>query len=739
MRRKCFLGDKDRGKLSDGIYKVRAVIVFFCVLLSVIVGKTDRVTAETVKITFTEEEKEYIENAGEITIAFIPNRYPLSGETEDGGIEGITVDIIRLIEERSGLSFRYVMMPTGVRATEYLGEHPKDMIAGVLAENKEFVNDKYLLAENIYSDDVALVCKLGMNYDIDAGDAAYKLAIPRSYAALEYYVKEHYPQFEVICCDSSRDAVKMVESGKADMAAQNVRVLEPILSSPHFEDITVVPTFFMKEHTSIVSLNTEENRMLTEIINKCIDSISETEISQFTVDHTVANVYRMTWEDGLYKFRYPLIAIAVLVLAIILLMYVLHISRKRNYLRLETKNKELAGAVERADRANAVKGEFLAKMSHEIRTPMNTIMTLTALARKQQQLPEKVKEDLEKIQVSGKLLLSIINDVLDMSAIEMQKMKLTKEMFDIQELVSSIATVYEAECTQKDIRFRLSMQIEDVYLLGDAIRVQQILMNLLSNACKFTSAGGEISVCVKENGVQGQSVCYQFEVIDNGEGMTEEMQQRLFLPFEQEEADTCHKYGGSGLGLAIVKNLVELMQGTISCESKKWEGTTFKVILPFEPAPQELYQEVLRKKTGDGASAETGEISYDFGGKTVLVAEDTEMNADITRDLLELVNLKTVWAKDGAEAVELFETSAEGEFVAILMDVHMPRMNGYEAAETIRASKHPQAKSIPVFAMTANAFEEDVAAAKAAGMDAHVAKPVDIDLLYGLLAKFLQK
>lgn len=740
MRRDIFLyGRKNCSRWSDSIYKRYAVIVFLCVLFVMIAGQTEKTAAEPVKIVFTEEEKEFIKNTKEITIAFIPNRSPLSSENEDGEIHGITVDIVKLIEERSGLSFHYEMLKTGQRSVEYLSEHPNNMIAGVISENKEFADGRYLLTEELYSDDVALVCKEGMAYDIDAGENTYKLAIPRSYAALEYYVKEKYPQFEIILCDTTRESVAMVERGEADVAAQNVRVLEPILSDPHFENITVVPTFFMKEHMTIVSLASEENQVLVGILNKCIDTISETEISQFTVDHTVSSIYHMTWKDVFYKYRYPIIAIIILINAVFLLMWALHISRKRYYLNLEEKNKELAEAVERADKASAAKSKFLARMSHEIRTPMNAILTLTTLAIKKKEAPEELKQDLEKIQISGKLLLSLINDVLDVSAIEMEKLKLVHEVFDLRELVSSVATVYEEQCRQKGIRFYLEMQIKDVFVVGDAVRLQQILMNLLSNSYKFTQEGGEIDILVNETREEEKDACYTFTITDTGEGMTEEMQQRLFLPFEQEEAGTYHKYGGSGLGLSIVKNLTELMQGTVICESEKGKGSTFTVKLPFEIAPEELQTEMQKKKVEEKQQAETAEQEYDFGGKTILLAEDTEMNAEITIDLLELVNLKTVWAKDGEEAVHLFEVSEEGTFSVILMDVNMPRMNGYEAAKAIRASKHPEGKIIPIFAMTANSFEEDVTAAKEAGMNVHIAKPVDISLLYRLLAKFLQK
>lgn len=685
------------------------------------------------ELLFTGEETEYIAEADAIKVAFLPSRKPLSYLDEEGEPAGITVDILRLLEERSGLDFEFVMMPAGMRVPDYLEEHPDVLIAGVLADNPLFHKEPYLLTDVFYADDVALACLNGKEYDINAKNQDYKLVIPKSYLALEDYIRNNYPQFEIIECTTTQECLDMVLKGNADFAAQNVNVIKPYLSNPHYEKFTIVPTFFMEENAAAVSLDTEENRILMGILDKCIATIDQKEISQFVVDETVANGYRLTWRDMLYKFRYPLVAVGILLFAVLLLMFALRILRKRNYRRLEEKNRQLADAVAQANRANLAKSQFLARMSHEIRTPMNAIVGLTTLARHHKNEPEEIEAYLDKIETSSKVLLNIINDVLDMSAIESDKLKIAQTPFSLQEILHSIATVYQTQCRQKGVAFLLNVSdIPGGRLLGDGMRLNQVLMNLVSNAYKFTPEGGKITVTVKDAGEQEGKDYYKFIVEDTGEGMTQEMLGRLFLPFEQEEAETAQRHGGSGLGLSIAKNLVELMGGSISCQSEKGKGTTFTAALPF------LREEIEEAPSGEPCLKEesgNAETAYDFTGKRVLMAEDTEMNADIAIELLGLVHMEVDHAWNGREAVERFTAAEPGTYVAILMDVQMPEMNGYEAAKAIRASGHRDAAAIPIYAMTANAFTEDVSAALNAGMNGHIAKPIDTIALYEILKK----
>lgn len=816
------------------------------------------------EVLLTREESEYVKQAKPIQMAVIPNRAPYSSVDEEGNLAGITLDILGLLQERSGLQFQFDMMPAGMTTKEYLEAHPDAMVGGVMVDNPLFQNEDYLISAAFVTDDVGLVCRRGMKYSLDAPEASYILAIPRSYTALKAYIQNHYPQFQIIEAEKSADCMQMVMNHEADFMSQNVNVIRPLLANPHYEKLTILPTFFMEEPMGIISNNTGDNQILIGIMDKCIGTITDKEISQITVNHTVANSYKPSMGDMIYKFRMPLLAIGFLIFICMVIMIAFILYRKESFNKLEIKNKQLADAVAQADNANQAKSAFLTRMSHEIRTPMNAIVGITTIAKHYKDDPIKVEEYLGKIEVASKVLLNIINDVLDMSAIESNKIKIGKKPFDLKSILTEIATIYYAQCRQKGVVFEMdTAQIRHEKLIGDGLRINQVLLNLMSNAYKFTPKGGKISILVKELSENDGKVFFEFKVIDTGEGMTEEMQQRLFKPFEQEESATAQRYGGSGLGLSIAKNLVEMMHGSISATSRKGVGTTFTVSVPFQvdkeaisDTPQLLeqtdikgihalivdddqetreYTSVILDRIGvpyelakDGKEAleklqlareegrhfdicfidwkmpglsgidvtreirktyekdllviivsafDTTEIKgdavkagadmfitkplfqssvfnvlmklsggqyvrqtaaeeeYDFGGKKVLLAEDTQFNAEVAIELLNIVNMKVDCAQNGEIAVHMFDTSEPGTYEAILMDVQMPVMDGYEATRAIRALSRPDAKTIPIIAMTANAFTEDVSAALNAGMNDHIAKPIDTQILYSTLKK----
>jgi signal transduction histidine kinase/CheY-like chemotaxis protein/ABC-type amino acid transport substrate-binding protein len=529
----------------------------------------------------------------------------------------------------------------------------------------------------------------------------------------------------------------------------------------------------------------------------------------------------------------------------------------------EQKQKQvLSDALVNAESASAAKGSFLSKMSHEIRTPLNAIIGYINMAKEADGDQTKIVHYVDSSELAAKHLLSVINDVLDMSSIESGRMKIADEPFDIKVLLSTISSIYYAQAQSRKIDFKVvikSLNYERFY--GDSLRVNQVLMNLLSNSMKFTSDGGKITLTVKEkDGLKGTSNL-TFEVKDTGKGMSKEFLSRIFTPFEQESSSTARLYGGSGLGLSITKNLVNLMGGSIKVKSQEGVGSEFTVTLPFkvdssslprednkpldfsklralvvddEENEREYAKSILERLkikadvVSDGSSAiskilvrEEGGHPYDFclmdwhmpgedgieiskkireqsssklpiimltayeadairdeakasgvnlvvskplfestlfdllvnmygsydkvevqekddfsfAGVHVLLAEDNDMNLEIATDMLQKRGVNVTSARDGTQVVDLFLKSKPGTYQAILMDIQMPRMDGYEATKAIRVSSHPEAKNIPIIAMTADAFTSDVAACLASGMNDHVAKPIDKNRLFHVLGE----
>lgn len=393
--------------------------------------------------------------------------------------------------------------------------------------------------------------------------------------------------------------------------------------------------------------------------------------------------------------------------------------------QLETAKKAAEEAFHIAEEANRSKSQFLSNMSHDMRTPMNAIVGFTTLMEKAAGDPEKVKEYTRKIGFSSQHLLGLINDVLDMSKIEAGRMKLAPEEEDIEEIIRNIEILVRPQAMAKEQKFDVLMgDITYKTVMVDKLRLNQVILNLLSNAVKYTPQGGHICLTVEELPQRNQGYAnYRICVEDNGYGISEEYLQNVFQVFTREEDVRINKIQGSGLGLAITKNLVNLMGGTISVKSKKGEGSAFTLELEFC-----ISEKLVWNQPGDLTPGEMSS-NHIFEGMHVLIAEDNEINAEIISELLKIEGAVYETCENGQEAVKIFESSEEGEIHLILMDIQMPVMNGYEAARAIRQSGHPGAEKIPIIAMTANAFVEDIHDALEAGMNAHVAKPVDMQIL----------
>ncbi len=393
-------------------------------------------------------------------------------------------------------------------------------------------------------------------------------------------------------------------------------------------------------------------------------------------------------------------------------------------------NRALAEALTRAEEANAAKTAFLSSMSHEIRTPMNAIIGLDNIVLHDTSISQSTREDLQKIGSSAQHLLSLINDILDMSRIESGRMELKAEEFSFHEMLEQINTIIGGQCDDKGLAYQTQVIGDtDEYFVGDDLRLRQVVINVLGNAVKFTDAPGTVTFTVEQRDQTDESRLLCFTMADTGIGMDEAFVPKLFDPFVQEDATTTNRYGGSGLGMALTKNMVDLMGGTIEVHSKKGYGTTFVVTVPLARAHH----------VDEAVASDQSESGVSVAGTHVLIVEDQEMNAEILGELLDMEEITSEWAHNGQVAVELFGDSEPGRFDAILMDMRMPVMDGLTATREIRKLEREGGTHIPIIALTANAFEEDVRQCLEAGMDAHLSKPVDIDRLVALMGTLIAR
>ena len=616
--------------------------------------------------------------------------------------------------------------------------------------------------------------------------------------------------------------------------------------------------------------NSENNKMDRPAVQKYFDKEIEpirvktdTAIQKVidSADRRVLIIQESTDEKAEAAIFYAVV-IGLLMIVIVIYAYKL----RNEYLindELKRQQKILQDALLVAQKANDAKRDFLSRMSHEIRTPMNAIIGMSAIAFNYLDDKKRTADCLSKITFSSKHLLMLLNDVLDMSKIENGKLNIRQELFDLKNLVTSLADINYGLATAKGLAFEIVISgFKDELLLGDSMRVNQILLNLLSNAIKFTPKGGSVRLEIRMLRSASDKIWLRFIVKDSGIGMKKEFLEHLYEPFEQADNGIARKYGGTGLGMAITKNLVAIMDGTIEVESQEGAGTTFMVDLPFGVSKVDkktaaemeemrvlvvdddndtcehavvllkgmgvnvdwalngfeaiekvrsaceddgrcydvcfidwcmpeldgietarrmrryvgpdvliiiisaydwsgieeqakaagvnafiakpffasnLYNTLLTvsRKPELGFSAVGNKETYDFGGKKVLLVEDNELNMEIASELLKFVNLQVEHAENGKVAVDIFRNSKEKEYALIFMDIQMPLMNGYDAARCIRSSEHPAAGTIPIIAMTANAFNDDVQAAFDAGMNGHLAKPIDVEVLYKTIARYI--
>ena len=393
---------------------------------------------------------------------------------------------------------------------------------------------------------------------------------------------------------------------------------------------------------------------------------------------------------------------------------------------MESEKEKAETEIKAAEETNRAKSSFLASISHEMRTPMNMILGMDALALKNPKLESETREQLEKIGLSARHLLGLINNILDLNSMENGELKLHHAVFSLSDALDQVNAIAEALCDEKGLSYRASIPVDkNSRSVGDETQLKQVLLRLLDNAVKFTDAPGTVELsleCLSE--AEGQRT-YRFTVRDNGAGIDSDFLPHIFELFTQEDASSTNRYGGSGLSLAAAKGIVEMMGGTIRVESEKNVGSVFTVVIPLEAAPDET------------PVPEKPEEAISLVGKRVLIAEDIPLNAEIVMEFLELEGVEPEHAENGQIALEMFEKSPLNYYDAILMDLRMPMMDGLDATRHIRALERSDAKLVPIIALTANAAESDVQQSLEAGMNMHMAKPTDARTLYATLRRFI--
>ena len=561
----------------------------------------------------------------------------------------------------------------------------------------------------------------------------YTVAVPKENEALKQHIAFNYPQWKLVDYDSLPDAADMLVNEQADCFLLGT---SKALKYDNRRDFKSVPLTKTMEACFAVRTG---NGALLSILKKTLKTMpSDMLTSALAIYDSTAD--KVTFSDFI-KDNLPVVFATSGLFTFSIIGVVLVLLRKARKAEASAKlaaddtqklNDRLETALKKAEEASLAKTHFLNNMSHDIRTPMNVILGYAQLMEdelKEKELP-KTKEHLEKLQQSGKLLLSIINNVLDMDRIESGKMELDESYGRLEDLRQSVFAVFDAEAKKKKIAFQYTMKVEHEHVLTDITKVKEIFVNILSNAMKYTPSGGSVTVSLEELPCDEPGyMIVRTRISDTGIGMSQDYLTRIFEAFTREQNTTKSKIAGTGLGMSIVKKYVDLLGGTIQVESELGKGSTFTVTLKHKIADESYYGK------GQIENPETGtEI---LKGRNILIAEDNDLNAEIAAAILERAGLKTERVENGVQCVNLITKMPAGTYDMILMDIQMPEMDGYEAARVIRQLPDRDKACIPIIAMTANAFEEDRKDAMAAGMNCHMAKPIQVDQLLSMLAEMI--
>ena len=682
------------------------------------------------KPILTGEEKTWLRKHGAIRMGFLTSDSGVSTyDPATGEVAGTIIDYIQFARDCLGnqeLEFQIVGYDSKEAELDALKSGEIDMIFHFdqnpnLAEEYHFACTNTTWTSNL----MAVTNKPHFNEN-----KANRIAVPKNKLSLEKHIAFYYPQWEIVDCDTQEDAVKLVKDGQADCFVIGASGEEKYSKNNGFYSVPL-----LNPVKSCFAVNSGDSSLLS-ILNKTLKAMPTNMLTSSLAMYKSSS-RKVTMSEFIKDNFFMVLLFSSIVVAVVLLMILKLLQKARKAEAAAKKaandtqelNAKLQVAVENAESANRAKSTFLFNMSHDIRTPMNAIIGYADLASRHLDDPVKLEKYMENIQVCGQNLLMLLNNVLDLARIENDKTEIEYSVSDIEKDFRNCIAMFQNQADSKGQTLTVTAHLQHPYIYADIPHLTEVCTNLVSNAVKYTGACGTIHCDVTQKPGKKEGWCDTVvTVADNGIGMSQEFQKHIFEPFERERTSTVSKVEGSGIGMGIVKKLVGLMGGTVEVESKIGVGSTFTVTIPCRIASQEETQAKRDTTSSDKKS---------LCGVKILLTEDNDLNAEIAAELLQEEGCTVDRAKDGVECVDMLEKAANGTYQLILMDIQMPVMNGYDAATKIRRMDDPQKAEIPIIAMTANAFSEDKQAALDAGMNDHVAKPINMNVLVPTIRKYL--
>ena len=682
------------------------------------------------KPILTGEEKAWLRKHGAIRMGFLTSDSGVSTfDPATGEITGTITDYIQFAADCLGnqkLEFQLVGYDDKEAELNALKSGEIDMIFHF--DQSPNLAEEYRVARTntTWTANMMVVT----NQQLFTENKVNRVAVPQNKISLTRYIAFYYPQWEIVDCDTQEDAIKLVKDGQADCFIIGVS------SEAKYSKIYGFYSVPLPNPANSCFAVNSGNRSLLSILNKTIKAMPANMLTSSLAMHK-SSLRKVTLSEFI-KDNFVMVLLVGSIAVAVILLTILKLLRKARKAEAAARkaandtqglNAKLQIAVENAESANRAKSTFLFNMSHDIRTPMNAIIGYADLASRHSDDPAKLKKYMENIQVCGQNLLMLLNNVLDLARIENDKTEMEYSVSDVEKDFRNCIAMFRNLADSKGQTLMVTTQLLHPYIYADIPHLTEVCTNLVSNAVKYTGAGGTIRCDVTQKPGKKEGWCDTVvTVADNGIGMSQEFQKHIFEPFERERTSTVSKVEGSGIGMGIVKKLVGLMGGTVEVESKIGVGSTFTVTIPSRIASGDETQAKRETNPSDQKC---------LCGTRILLTEDNDLNAEIAVELLREEGCTVDRAKDGVECVDMLEKAANGTYQMILMDIQMPVMNGYDAAKKIRRMDDPQKAGIPIIAMTANAFSEDKQAALDVGMNDHIAKPINMNILVPTIQKYL--